>query len=819
MAEFEGYSEDDMARLQEYIKLREKARTSLLDYKEITEELAKLKANERFYQKELARYEKKAIEYKINRTELEVKLSDALLKNDVKSIKLLEKELNLLEEKESILNRNTHTAEQEIKHTKALGSVLVENLNTNNLMGAAYGSTLKTLKFIGKELYNQKDYLLKQQKGVKATELQMGLLSKESAGFRDNLYNASLSTNQLGIDTVALGKMQGSYSQEIGRTVTLTEAGNQAMAELASGTVLGTENAAKFAANMEMFGYSVEASRDFMQETLDKSHKMGLNSAATTEKLNRGLKLAQKYNFAEGVKGVAKMAMIATKMRLEMESVAGLAEQVFNPEGAVEMAAKLSVLGGAWSQLGDPFSLMFKARNDLAGLTEDIAKAAAGTAQFNKETGEFEIASMELHRLREVANATGISMDELTASARNAAKFTQIKSQVTANFDDDVMDFIAAKGRFDKDSGEFKIHINGKDKFISELNESNKIQLKSLVKENESLKERALQAQTFDDQWNNVINQFKATILPGFELFSKGVMDGLVKFSNWMQEDGVLKGIQTFGKQVGTIAGAMIKFASNNPWMTLIGVMVGKAASWAMRGRIMGLAFNRVASVSGGSAGGAGATGATPGKWSKGSNLAKGLGRGGAVGLAGGLAMNMGRGLMDDPDSDVGKGMGVAGSALSGAGTGMLLGSALGPIGSIVGGILGGAIGAYSGYQSEYGATNAGEISGGEAQDFIARPGQSPMKFSSADTLIGMKKGGGIDNFINKQEKSSSTSGNVNVNFNQPLKVEGKLTLLSGGQSSTIDLNNPVLIRELSRLVQEELTISLNGKRNPNPMS
>lgn len=813
MAEFEGYSEEDMARLQEYLKLREKARNSLLDYKEITEELAKLKANERFYNKELERYEKKATKYREERKRLEDELSKAFRNNNKDRMKSLEDELKLLEDKENILNRNTRTAEQEIKHTKALGSVLAENLNTQNLMGATYGTTLQTLKLIGKTLYQQKDYLLKQQKAVKMTELQMGLLSKQSDGFRNNLYNASLSTNQIGIDTEALSKMQGTYSQEIGRTVTLTEAGNQAMAELAMGTTLGTENAAQFAANMEMFGYSVESTRDYMEETMNMAHSMGLNAAATTENLNRSLKMAQKYNFANGVKGVAKMAATVTKMRLDMGQIESMANDVFNPEGAIEMASKLSVLGGAWSQLGDPFSLMFKARTDMEGFTADIAKAAAGTAQFNKETGEFEIASMELHRLREVSNATGLQMDELTNSARNAAKFAKIKAEVSGDFDDDIMDFIASTSQFDKKAGKFKMNIDGDPVFLDELYRFNESQLKALVTEKSNLKERALQAQTFDEQWNNIINQFKATILPGFEVFSKEVLKGLVKFSDWIQEENVLEGIQDFGRQVGNIAGAMIKFASNNPWMTLIGLMVGKSASWAMRGRIMGLAFNKVARVNG--TGGAGAGGTTAGKAAKGGRYAKGIGMAGGVAALGGIALELSRGFRDDPNDDVGKGMGMAGSMLTYGGTGAALGSMLGPIGGIIGGLLGAGYGAYTGYQDNYAQPREMDMQG-SYDDFIARPGEKPIGFSSADTLIGMKKGGGIDNYLKKGD--SESSGNVDVSFKQPLRVEGKLTLVSGNQSQVIDLDNPVLIRELSRLVQEELTISVNGKRNPNPV-
>ena len=45
---------------------------------------------------------------------------------------------------------------------------------------------------------------------------------------------------------------------EIGRSVMLSEAGYQAMAEMAKGTTLGMQGAAQMAGDMERFGLSVE---------------------------------------------------------------------------------------------------------------------------------------------------------------------------------------------------------------------------------------------------------------------------------------------------------------------------------------------------------------------------------------------------------------------------------------------------------------------------------------------------------------------------------------------------------------------------------
>ncbi len=91
-------------------------------------------------------------------------------------------------------------------------------------------------------------------------------------------------------------------------------------------------------------------------------------------------------------------------------------------------------MGGAFASMADPFQLMYKARNDVKGLTEDLAKAAMEGATFNKETGEFELATAQMHKLRIIAEQTGLEYEDLATMGKNAAKFAKIKSQMTFDF-------------------------------------------------------------------------------------------------------------------------------------------------------------------------------------------------------------------------------------------------------------------------------------------------------------------------------------------------------------------------------------------------
>jgi hypothetical protein len=254
---------------------------------------------------------------------------------------------------------------------------------------AFLGETKKDVVAIGsavKNTYNRfKSWsgLFDIDKSIRTASLSMGLLGKRSEMFRSNLKAASTQTIDFGVGMKELAELQSNFSQELGRTVLLNKENLIAMGEMAAATGLGAEGTAKMAADMELQGYSAERTRDFIEQTMNDSSKMGLNASKVVKNMQQGMKLLNRYNFKGGVKGLKQMSETVTRLGIDMGSVSGMADKLFDIDGAVEMSAQLQVLGGSWANLGDPFKLMYMARNDMAGLTEEIAKAAAGSATFN----------------------------------------------------------------------------------------------------------------------------------------------------------------------------------------------------------------------------------------------------------------------------------------------------------------------------------------------------------------------------------------------------------------------------------------------------
>ena len=151
------------------------------------------------------------------------------------------------------------------------------------------------------------------------------------------------------------------------------------------------------------------------------------NIAARMDTLNS-------YNFSEGVKGFARMAAQAQRLGIDMGKVVSLAEKVMSPEGAIELAANLQVLGGAAGDLADPFKLMYMATNDLEGLQDALVGAGRDLTVFNEETGRLEIPPTSIRQIGALASELDMTREEFTRMIEQQHKFEMMQDQFSLDF-------------------------------------------------------------------------------------------------------------------------------------------------------------------------------------------------------------------------------------------------------------------------------------------------------------------------------------------------------------------------------------------------
>jgi hypothetical protein len=69
------------------------------------------------------------------------------------------------------------------------------------------------------------------------------------------------------------------------------------------------------------------------------------------------------------------------------------------------------------------------AQTNVEGLQDELVKSAKSAAMFNKETGQFDVSTQDMYRLREQAKITGANLEDLVNTGREAAKLDYIKEK------------------------------------------------------------------------------------------------------------------------------------------------------------------------------------------------------------------------------------------------------------------------------------------------------------------------------------------------------------------------------------------------------
>jgi hypothetical protein len=732
--------------------------------------------------------------------------------------------LNILQKQLAVLTDTQKTYTKVIKETNKYAKSL-----------AALGMAAKDVKSIystisgGYSKFKSWSGLFEVDKSIRTASTSMGLLGTRSDMFRKNLQLAAGQTTIFGADIKELAEIQGTFSDELGRASLLSSEALVSIAKIGRGTGIGAEGAAKMAADFENQGISAERTAKFIQQVVDDTSRMGINSSKVVKNIQQNVKLLNKYNFKDGAKGLAKMAERAAKLGIDMNITSSMAEKLFDLEGAVDMSAQLQVLGGEWSKLADPFKLMYMARNDMDGLEESVINATTASATFNEKNGEFEIGAMEMQRLRKVAEAANLDFEKLADTAKKTAKAVGKRNQIRYNFDPETKEFIENTSTLNE-KGEAVIQLQSGKKLVKQLNQADKSAIEAAIKEKASLEKRAQEAKTFDETLNDVVTQFKQLLLPFLTAFDTAFRPVAIELSKVLADENVLKGIAETAKIAADLMGFVGKFIAENP-LKSIAIAIGglgllETVKWRLMGVSFGLGFNSVASVGGGTGqiGGqmfgmrnsAAMSRAGLGTLGKvGANFKGALGSFGAIGgglLSAGISgydeyneqMDKGKSKGEAVGRAALKGAGAGAGAWAGAAAGAAIGSVVPVVGTLIGGLIGGALGAYGGGKladlDTYGVED-GIFGGSKKSRRAILEGKNVTPIDNKDDILAMKPGGIVDKVM-----SQSTGVNTVKHEFGTLNISGEITLnVPGNEKININLaKSPEFVREITRMVHVE---------------
>jgi hypothetical protein len=255
-----------------------------------------------------------------------------------------------------------------------------------------------------------------------------------------------------------VAKTQDAISKSLGRNVLST---SETVESLFRTFKVTGQDTALLSANFKDIGFSAGKIESQMQKVVDSARKIGVSAEAVSKQAVDNLSAMNKYNFQGGVEGLAKMAAQAVSLRVDMKDTLSLADKMFNPEQAIEMAASMQRLGVAQSDLLDPLRLMELGQNDPTELQNQLAQMSKQFVQLNKD-GQFEILPGAKLKMRELEESLRLGAGTLSKMAISGAelddKLEKIKFPADMGLDDEKKQFIANLAEMDKD-GEYKIKI------------------------------------------------------------------------------------------------------------------------------------------------------------------------------------------------------------------------------------------------------------------------------------------------------------------------------------------------------------------------
>jgi hypothetical protein len=386
-----------------------------------------------------------------------------------------------------------------------------------------------------------------------------GKLIENTSELRNKLMDTFTLTQDIGATFEDAAKSMSALASGMGRMVNPSVDVLTSMVELSQSTGLSNEEVGEMVTSMVRFNGTQKEATTMMSSLALEARKVGLNTKGYMKEVSSNMKLMNGFGFKTGIEGVKSMAKEALLLRSSIEKIgaAKFQAKILTPEGAIQAAAGMQMLGGAMGKLSDPFQLMHMAQTDMAGLQKELVNATKSSFAFNKATGGFEASTQDLYKLREQADITGANFDELVEAGREAAKMDYISSKFDLNgLDDSSKGVLASLAQIDK-SGKVTVDLPGYEEgnksleqmmkdpvFVQKLDEYNQ---QSLLSE----KQIAQAQMSLTETQAKDVNIIKNAVVLGLDKTQRASLEETIKESNNTAKSALTEASKDIGKEVG----------------------------------------------------------------------------------------------------------------------------------------------------------------------------------------------------------------------------------------------------------------------------
>jgi hypothetical protein len=374
------------------------------------------------------------------------------------------------------------------------------NTDPNNLQGQQIGYVrltqlandfLEVTKSQAFAFKNSAEYLTKMDQNMGSLVKSMGVTREYSQLLKQELGRAVTEVTAMGGKQEDINRLQKEYIEATNRTIVLSTENVEKLFAVSQVTGVAAKTLETSFRNAGMETTHIE---EEMRTVYNTANSMGVNAQVVSAMVVNNLDKMNRYGFGTGVEGMAKMAAKAAAMRVDISQTMAVADKLFSPESAIDVASTLQRLGATSSALLDPLKLMDLAQNNVPELQNQLSELSKTFTKFDEKTGKFQIMPEARRQLGEVATALGIDRAEFEKMALESAKIEKKMSEIDfsglmPNATEEDKMLVANLAEFNKAKGEYTVKFtdpeSGKtvEKGLSELKDGQYDYLNELKKQ------------------------------------------------------------------------------------------------------------------------------------------------------------------------------------------------------------------------------------------------------------------------------------------------------------------------------------------------
>lgn len=298
-------------------------------------------------------------------------------------------------------------------------------------------------------------------------------------------------------------------------------------------------------------GIGIESIPNALEESIQYVQSIGGNAKTVFADVSKNMDQMNRFQFEDGVLGLTKMAAQASMMRFDVGQTLKLADDVLDPDRAIEVAGAFQRLGVAAGTLVDPFALMNASINDPSGLQDSLIDVSKQFTYFDDKTKSFKINPQGVLTLREMEKASGLALGSLSKMGLAASELDERLSQISPSIkfeNEEDKQYLANIGAMSK-GGDYVVKLKGSDEEIK-LSEITQTQFDKLIDEqkegSKSIEETAREQLSNSKSIDGNVKAIRSAIM-GTVLTTEGSMDIV---------EGIREGYEAFygvgGKQLDT---------------------------------------------------------------------------------------------------------------------------------------------------------------------------------------------------------------------------------------------------------------------------